>query len=128
MVEIVNDELVDAYADRAGCNESIEDELLVVEEPVRGRNSLMREGASGERMMPLGNLTSQLLANIYMVAASRCFGQHGLIGSTPKLRWFRTPMIPGTGLAVRLNQMQPQMGRNRRLGTLIGIICSHRTH
>ena len=65
-----------------------------------GRNIFNRP-TSREDNRPAGQ--PHLLANIYMVAASRCFGQHGLIGSTPKLRWFRTPMIPGTGLAVRLN-------------------------
>src|SRR5262249_23694632 len=46
VVEIVAIELVDAHADRAGSDEGIEDVLVLVEEPDRGRNRLVRKIAS----------------------------------------------------------------------------------
>ena len=51
MVEIIAIELIDAHSDRAGSNERVEVELLVVEEPVRSRNSLMCKVAADHALV-----------------------------------------------------------------------------
>jgi hypothetical protein len=46
VIEVVAVEFVDAHPDRAGCDERIEVELLVVEEPEHVRDGLVREVAA----------------------------------------------------------------------------------